>query len=416
MNEPPTKTLGQPVMIIGGGRGGSALLEMFLEDEWVTVTALVDPNLEAKGIILARERGIPTYPSISAAFSQETLHENCIIYNLTHDDSVIDQVAALSKHHRVTGGGEAKIFWQMVTHLRHTKHELEKNQTELQAIIQNATDGIITVNEAGKIQGFNPAAELIFGYDHNEIKGKNANRLIPGQFPLPNNTPEENSLLPEHNRELIGIRKDGTPFPLEMSLSEMVLGSLCYRVGIVRDITERKATEQRIQFLAHHDFLTQLPNRALFQDRLECALSLATRNKTLIALLLIDLDGFKGINDTLGHDQGDLLLVQVAERLKISARKSDTVARLGGDEFALILNNLKLKTDAQPVARNILKNLSEPFLLKNEPCSIGCSIGISIAPLDSRELSTLIRQADEAMYQCKRWGKGRFSYWENNKA
>lgn len=412
MNEPTTKTLGQPVLIIGGGRGGSALLEMFLEDDWVAVVAVVDPDPDAKGIVMAQQQGIPTYPDITTAFQKQILHDNCIIYNLTHDDSVIEQVAALSNRHRVTGGAEAKIFWQMVTHLRHTKQELEKNQAELQAIIQNATDGIITINDTGEIQGFNPAAETIFGYQQNEIQGQDANRLAPEQFSTANTLSLINPARSGRNREVIGIRKDGTPFPLELSLSEMILGKQHYRVGIVRDITERKETEQRIQFLAHHDFLTQLPNRALFHDRLEQALILGQRNHTLTALLLIDLDGFKGINDTLGHDHGDQLLIQVAERLKASVRKSDTVARLGGDEFALILNDLKQKNDSQLVALSVIDKLSQPFELNHSPCNIGCSIGISIAPTDSAEPTTLIKQADEAMYQSKQHGKGRFTYWK----
>ncbi len=413
MTEPPIKTLGQPVLIIGGGRGGSALLEMFLEDEWVSIVAVVDPNPDAKGLILARQHEIPTFPTVTDALRAGQLHENCIIYNLTHDDSVIDEVAALSGNHRITGGAEAKIFWQMVTHLRHTKHELEKNQTELRAIIQNATDGILTINEAGEIQGFNPAAETIFGYRQSEIKGKKASQLVPGQLLAPRSPPDEPGALAEHSQELVGTRKDGTTFPLELSLSEMVLAEQRYQIGIVRDITERKETEKRIQFLAHHDFLTKLPNRALFQDRLEQSMTLAQRNQTLIALLLIDLDGFKGVNDNLGHDQGDELLIQVAKRLKGAIRKSDTVARLGGDEFSLILNDLKLKADAQPVAQNVIQQLSLPFLLNGSPCSIGCSIGIAVAPLDSSERATLIKQADEAMYQSKRQGKGCFTYWKN---
>lgn len=411
MTIPVLASHGHPVIIVGAGRGGSALLDMFLEDELVSVIAMVDPNPQAKGLQAARQQGIPTYANITEALHCHRQQDNCLIYNLTHDDTIIDEVAAiLGPNPNVTGGMEAKILWQMVTRLRQTKQELEKNQAELQAIIQNATDGIITVNESCEIQGFNPAAEAIFGYRKEEIRGYQANQLIPHYFPPPT---IDGSLLtlPRHSHEGVGVRKNGQTFPVEISLSEMALSDQRYFVGIVRDITERKETQERIQFMAHHDFLTQLSNRVLFQDRLEHSLALAQRNKSQVGLLLIDLDGFKQVNDTLGHDQGDLLLVQVAERLRLCARKSDTIARLGGDEFAIILGDIQQPSDAQLVAALIVRRLAQTFTLA-QPWSISCSLGIALAPQDADTPTQLIKHADEAMYCAKQNGKGQFVFWK----
>ena len=138
-------------------------------------------------------------------------------------------------------------------------------------------------------------------------------------------------------------RKNGEEFPMEMSVSEMVLGGHRYFIGIARDITDRKRAEKKIAHQAHYDYLTDLPNRALFLDILDHSVALAKRNKHKVAVLFLDLDGFKKINDTLGHDAGDLLLEGVSHRLKQPIRDSDTVARVGGDEFILVLDNIDSK-------------------------------------------------------------------------
>ncbi len=206
-------------------------------------------------------------------------------------------------------------------------------------------------------------------------------------------------------REVVAVRKNGEQFPMEVSISEMVLGGLRYFVGIVRDITERKLAEQKIAHLAHYDYLTDLPNRALFLGCLEHSMLLAKRNNYKAAVLFLDLDGFKQVNDTLGHDAGDLLLQGVSKRLKGIIRESDTVARVGGDEFTFVLNNIQSSEGAAVVAGKIIAALSEPFDLKGQRCHVGGSIGIAMFPDDASDLDQLIRQADEAMYLAKQSGK-----------
>ena len=406
------KIHGHPVLILGGGRGGSALLEMFLEDRLIDVVAVVDPNHDAPGIRLARAHDIPTYTDSLTAMRACLNYPDCIIYNLTHDENIAAQAVEVFGGKHVTSGPEAKLFWQIVTNLKQVKGELEKSQNQLQAIIQNVMDGIVTIDESGRIQGFNPAAEKIFGYTQQEALGQNIKMFMP-----PANQMEYSAHLARflrgetvgmaevRSREIIALRKNGELFPMELSASEMVLGGQRYFVGIVRDITERKQAEQKITHLAHYDSLTDLPNRALFADRLSTSVSMALRGHYKVATLFLDLDGFKKVNDTLGHDVGDLLLQGVAQRLTSVVRSSDTVARIGGDEFTFILNNIGTEEHAIAVADKIIAALSTPFDFDGRTCKVGGSIGIAIYPDDASDSLTLVKQADEAMYLSKQSGK-----------
>jgi len=167
-------------------------------------------------------------------------------------------------------------------------------------------------------------------------------------------------------------------------------------------VIERKQTEEKLQQLAHNDTLTGLPNRALFRDRLEQGLALAQRHQQELAVLFLDLDHFKEINDTLGHDMGDVLLMETANRLLACVRKTDTVARIGGDEFTVLLTETKTSESPELVAKNILKALLEPFELNGTLRNVGCSIGIARYPEHGTDSETLLKNADAAMYHAKR--------------
>lgn len=411
------KIMGQPVLIIGAGRGGNALLEMFLEDTLVRVIAIADTHADAPGLLLAKAHDIPTYTNAADAILACKDYPDCIVYNLSHDDSIATQVSQIFGGKRVTSGPEVKLFWQMVMNLKQARTELEKSQGQLQAVIQNVMDGIITINESGLIQGFNPAAEKIFGYSQPEILGTNIKTLLSeadqsahDEYIQQHLHAEPGKLPGLRGREMSAIRKNGESFPMELSLSQMMLGGHNYFVGIARDITERRQAEQKISHLAHYDFLTDLPNRALFMNSLELSLSLAQRNKYQVAVFFLDLDGFKKINDTLGHDAGDLLLQQVAARLKKTIRASDTVARVGGDEFTFVLNNPGSEQGASLVAGKIIDTLSKPFDLNGQLCHIGGSLGISLFPDDTQSLEQLVTQADAAMYVAKQSGKNNYKF------
>ena len=180
------------------------------------------------------------------------------------------------------------------------------------------------------------------------------------------------------------------------------------REGTVEDITDRKVAEERVQFLAYYDGLTGLPNRTLLQDRLAKALAGARRHKQKVALLFLDLDRFKDINDSFGHSVGDLLLQAVAERLKTWAREQDTVARLSGDEFVLMLTHLKDVPDAAVAAERLMAAITADFVVQGHTLNVGCSVGISIFPEHGMNAETLIKNADAAMYSAKVHGRNSF--------
>jgi diguanylate cyclase (GGDEF)-like protein/PAS domain S-box-containing protein len=403
---------GYPVLIIGAGRGGTALLEMFMADSLVDVVGMADTDAGAPGIKMANDHGVPTFTDAVKALQACKDYPDCIVYNLSHDDTIADEAFKVFGDRRVASGHEVQLFWQMVTNLRQTKSELEKSQNQLQSIISNVMDGIITINESGEIQGFNPAAEQIFGYSQQEVTGKKLSILMPEPDRSAHDsylnrylTTGQSRILGVRGREVIAVRKNGEAFPMELSASEMMLGGNRYFIGIVRDITERKLAEQKIAHLAHYDYLTDLPNRALLLDVLNHSISLAKRDKHKVAVLFIDLDGFKAINDIMGHDAGDLLLKGVSQRIKETIRDSDTVARVGGDEFILVLDNVESDENAASVANKILAVLSESFDLNGQPGRVGGSIGISIFPEDAENPAQLVKQADDAMYLAKQVGK-----------
>jgi diguanylate cyclase (GGDEF)-like protein/PAS domain S-box-containing protein len=184
--------------------------------------------------------------------------------------------------------------------------------------------------------------------------------------------------------------------------------------GVARDITDRKRAEELISYQAYHDILTDLPNRILFRDRLELALIQARRNETELAVMFVDLDRFKLVNDTLGHMKGDELLQQVAGRLKATLRRGDTLARLGGDEFTLLLPDLRNRQDAAVIAEKFLECLQQPFLLDTQEVHVSASIGIAVYPVDGETIDDLIRHADIAMYQVKALGKNGHSFYDNS--
>jgi len=409
---------GHPILILGAGRGGTAMLEMFMEDDLAHVVGVSDANPEAPGLALARRHGIRTFDDTEKALLACT---PCLAINLTHDESVSDLATRIAGPECVMGGQEAKLMWLMVTKLKRTRDALQKSQQELQAIIQTAIDGIITINEQEEIISFNPAAESIFGYTTEEVIGKNVNRLIPEPDRSQHNGYLERyietgrgRIIGVGNREVTALRKDGHTFPMEISVSEMLLPDGRYFVGIVRDISDRKKAEEKIRQMAHFDQLTGLANRNLLYDRLRQALARSRRHKQPLALLFLDLDGFKPVNDAHGHDIGDLLLQKISRRLRASVREVDTVARVGGDEFVIVLNEIGKKDNAIKATEKILNAIARPCSLEGHVCQVSGSIGIAISPDDGTDIDTLMKKADDAMYMAKQSGKNGYRLYDDN--
>jgi len=212
------------------------------------------------------------------------------------------------------------------------------------------------------------------------------------------------------------IRKDGSIGFTEISVSLLKneKGEAIGFRGIARDVTERKQLEQKLADIATHDFITGLPNRILLNDRLVVGLAQAERNGTKLAVMMLDLDWFKTINDTFGHGVGDQLLRAAGERLAGLVRKSDTVARLGGDEFVLLLSPIPKMEDATKVAQKILGAFRKPFVLGGHRLNITTSIGIAVYPEDGEDVETLLKNADTAMYWAKEQGRNNYElYWDN---
>ena len=295
------------------------------------------------------------------------------------------------------------------------KSLLQEAKEYTDSILRTILDGIVIIDEGGLIQSVNPSAERVFGYAADEMAGKNVSTLIPDpyrqqhdEFILHYLQTGERKVLGTGFREVEGLRRDGTVFPLELSLNEVRFGKRRHFMALVRDITQRKEVETRLVHLAYYDVLTGLPSRPLFRDRATQALLHAARVGRPLAVLYLDLDHFKPVNDRLGHEAGDQMLKTAAERITDCLRAADTASRLGGDEFAVIVDDLLNPDDAFGVTKKILAALAEPFYLSGKEIRISVSIGVAIYPADGEDLDSLLKEADAAMYRAKERGRNNF--------
>ncbi len=275
----------QRILVIGAGRGGTAMLELFIADPLVEIAGIIDANSQAPAMVLAAKHGIPSFTNLAEAIEAS---RPCIAFNLTGDDSVTTYTESQLGSSNVIGGFQARFIWNVLTRLKQT----------------------------------------------NEV----------------------------------------------------------------------------IRYLAQHDTLTTLPNRNLFYDRLNQAMARARRNKGAVAVLFLDLDGFKLINDTFGHDAGDALLREVSKRISESVREMDTVARMGGDEFTVILCDMQTRSNIEHVAKKIVATLSDPFNLDGRVCSVSASIGIATYDGNAKTAEQLVKIADAAMYVAKSNGKNCYRF------
>lgn len=297
------------------------------------------------------------------------------------------------------------LIWPLV--ISPLRHAVERERASAQLVLDHAAEGIITIDATGTILAFNRAAERVFGYSSAEAVGRSIDLIVP-----PDQRAQHDASLgrylervgpgtPTVRRQVMAARRDGTPFPIEMSISATEVGGERLVTAILLDITERRQFEERIGRLAHFDELTALPNRVSFLEQLDRLLALAERQQQKVGLLFLDLDGFKPVNDALGHEAGDRLLQLVAARLNAQARESDYTARLGGDEFTVILPLVSGRAAAEEAARRIGHVLAQPFDLGPRAVTIGASIGIALFPDDATDAKKLIHVADTRMYDAK---------------
>ncbi len=284
-------------------------------------------------------------------------------------------------------------------------------------IFESSSESMIVTDTENRIITVNPAFTATTGYTLDEVVGRNPNLLRSGKQSKEFYQEMWATLntMGRWNGEMWNLRKNGEIFAEWLSINTILNddGSKRLHVAIFSDITEKKQENELIWKYANYDHLTQLPNRRLFLDRLEQSIKLAHRASDSLALLYMDIDHFKEINDTLGHDVGDKLLTEAADRINQCLRKMDTVARMGGDEFTVILSHITDPVYAGNIAASIIKKMADPFVIAGNELNVSASIGITIYPADGDSSEQLLKNADIAMYAAKNAGRGRFSYFTN---
>lgn len=336
-----------------------------------------------------------------------------------------------------------------------SEHELRHSELRERTIRENIIDGVLTLDPHGIILSSNKACTTIFGYPQHELLQRSAHFLLPHAIfdesmtdPVWQRRQWEKQMIGV-GREVMGRHCNGSEFPAELDISKITLDGEPVYIAVVRDITEKKKTEQQLQqfsqelerrvierttelanandklrheiterikaqhelfHLATHDSLTGLPNRTMFNEQLEIKLHDASRNNGKVALFFMDLDGFKSVNDTHGHEVGDKLLAGIANRLTECIGVEAILARMGGDEFTLLLSELQQTDDVNIMAEKLIAAVNRPVLIGDYICHVGISIGISIFPQCADDADKLLRNADDAMYAAKQAGKNTYRF------
>ena len=290
--------------------------------------------------------------------------------------------------------------------------------SKLSSVMEQTADIVIVTDTTGNIEYVNPSFEKITGYTYTEAVNNTPRLLASGKHKpefykhLWDTITSGNS----YSNIFINRRKDGSLFYEEKTITPIkdYAGKITHFVSTGKDISERIQVQERLQHMAHHDALTDLPNRNLFLDRLQQSLTRARWHNRLVAVMFLDLDRFKNINDTLGHTVGDQLLLQLSERLGNSVRDGDTIGRFGGDEFAILLDDIDSDNHISALAEKLLATLTKSFRINKQELFVTASIGISIFPNDGEDSDTLLRNADVAMYRAKDLGKNNYQFYSDD--
>jgi diguanylate cyclase (GGDEF)-like protein/PAS domain S-box-containing protein len=300
-----------------------------------------------------------------------------------------------------------------ITDRKRMEEELRQSEERYRQLFESESDAVMVFDiETLQFEDANWAALELYGYSKEAFL-----RLqVPDISAEPKKTLEIIGKLKAGDQDGKRVqmryhrKKDGTVFPVEITNAVFMSGGREKIIGMIRDITERVQAEKTIRRLAYYDALTGLPNRVLFDDRLNRAMVQAHRNQSKLSVMLLDLDQFKDVNDTLGHSVGDELLRSVGKRLTGLLRKHDTVSRMGGDEFYLLLPEMAQVQDAATIAQKVLKAFQEPFVLDGHELNITTSIGVAVYPDDGEDADTLLKNADVALYQAKQKGRNNYQY------
>jgi len=305
-----------------------------------------------------------------------------------------------------------------------TELALRSSEARFRAVVDGALDAVVTIDESGCLVEFNPAAERIFGYTRQQVIGRPLSEvIIPPSMRNAHARGHQHFLQTGEQKvfdqrlEMMAMRADGTEFPVELTITSLKDKGLPLVTGFIRDITKRKKAEENIHNLAFFDPLTGLPNRRLLLDRLQKAFATSARAHSHGAMLFIDLDNFKALNDSRGHDVGDLLLIEVTQRLLENVREEDTVSRLGGDEFVVLLENLNTNiaqaaAEARTVGEKLLQEIDKPYQLQGIEHHSSSSIGMCLFSGNDINIDELFKRADTAMYEAKAAGRNTLRFFD----
>jgi len=298
-----------------------------------------------------------------------------------------------------------------------TERKRAEDKLQLAArVFSEAHEGITITDAAGNIIDANPTFCAITGYTREEVIGRNHSILQSGKHDAAFYKDLWQTLQTEGcwQGEIWNRKKSGELYVELLTISAMRnrTGEILNYVGLFSDITQAKLQQQELERMAHHDPLTQLPNRILFNDRFRQALARCKRDNTLLGVVYMDLDGFKQVNDQLGHEAGDMLLIEVATRIKAGLREDDTVCRLGGDEFALLVGGIESRAQCEQAVQRIHQAISQPYRIAGQEMVVGVSSGITLCPSDTGTPDGLLSHADQAMYLAKQHGRGCYEFFE----
>jgi diguanylate cyclase (GGDEF)-like protein/PAS domain S-box-containing protein len=336
--------------------------------------------------------------------TRETIRKTELVQHFDGTSEIFDTVKAPVQH------ADGRVLGLIGITRRVTAEHQASDRLQLAAqVFENAAEGILITSPQGIIEMVNPAFTRITGYSPDEVVGKRPDLLHSGRHDKDFYERMWSSVNAADiwQGEVWNRRKTGEVYPEWLNISPVrdEHGHVVHYLGIFSDISAVKRTEAQLEHMAHHDALTGLPNRALLNDRIDTALRRAQRADRMVAVVFLDLDRFKDINDSFGHAIGDLVLKQVAERLRETVRDEDTVARLGGDEFVILIEDVEHGTQTDTATERILACLHPPVTVDHQEFYVGASIGVSMFPRDGYTADALIRNADTAMYQAKRQGR-----------
>lgn len=318
---------------------------------------------------------------------------------------------------------------------------LYNSELREKVIRENIVDAVVTFDRHGIIRSCNKAIKDIFGYEPDELVGEEIVRLISVldiTYASKDIAVSRLANVMKQTRQITGIHKNGDEISLHIGISKVIINDKPVYIAVMSDMTDqinaeeslRKLNEElesrveartselleaneKLKYLASHDMVTKLPNRALLNEHLNHILASADRLNHKVALLFMDIDGFKQVNDAYGHEVGDFLLKEIGSRISDTLRQSDLVSRIGGDEFIVVLDDVSNDCPLESIAHKLIDVISKPFNIKNHVCKIGVSIGISIYPQDGIDIETLISRADQAMYKIKSTGKNNLYFYKN---